>query len=122
MPAALVVDDDPDIRRLLRRLLHQRGWSVREAASGGEGVAAVRDSRPDLLFTDIFMSGGTGIDLLHALAPHRAGLTVVVMSGDSHHDGIDQFQLALSLGASATLPKPFDAAMIDAILQAHLPR
>lgn len=123
MPAVLVVDDDPDVRRLLRRLLVQRGWSVLEAASGGEAERMVRESSPDLLITDIFMAGGTGIELLQALSSHRSGHrpgpTVVVMSGDSHHDGVDQFALALRYGAAATLPKPFDAAALDAALSSR---
>ena len=63
-PRVLVIDDDPEIHRLLRARLEARGYQVNSAASGEEGIGKLREIHPDLLFLDVAMSGMTGIDVL----------------------------------------------------------
>ena len=60
--AILVVDDEPQIRRVLRSTLSSKGYVIREATTGEEAVAAVRKERPDLILLDVNMPGIGGIE------------------------------------------------------------
>jgi CheY-like chemotaxis protein len=75
MPNILVVDDEPDIRRALRRLLEARGFAVVEAGTAAEGAARADDAEIHAVVCDIVMPGGSGIeffDLLRASHPDLA--------------------------------------------------
>jgi CheY-like chemotaxis protein len=61
MPNILVVDDEPGIRRALRRLIEKRGWQVAEAGTADEGLALVEKGGIDGAICDIRMPGGSGI-------------------------------------------------------------
>ena len=59
--AILVVDDEPQIRRVMRTTLSSHGYVIREATTGEEAVEAVRKERPDLILLDVNMPGIGGI-------------------------------------------------------------
>jgi two-component system NtrC family response regulator len=62
MPNILVVDDEPDIRRALRRLLERKGWEVVEAGAVAEALQVVGKGGVDAVICDIMMPGGSGLD------------------------------------------------------------
>lgn len=96
----LVVDDEPDIRYLLRTTLEEAGYGVVEAAHGEDALAQVRDSPPHLVLTDQMMprmNGGELIERLRADESTKA-IPVVIISG-THGD---------QSGADAALRKPFN--------------
>jgi CheY-like chemotaxis protein len=96
----MVVDDEPDIRYLLRITLEEAGYGVVEAAHGEDALAQVRDSPPQLVVTDRMMprmNGGELIERLHADKSTKA-IPIVIISG-THED---------ETGADAALRKPFD--------------
>jgi CheY-like chemotaxis protein len=62
MPNILVIDDEPDIRRALRRLLERKGWEVVEAGAVAEALEVVAKGGVDAVICDIMMPGGSGID------------------------------------------------------------
>ena len=75
MPNILVVDDEPDIRRALRRLLEARGFAVVEAGTSAEGTAQAAAGEIDAVVCDIMMPGGSGLeffDLLRETHPNLA--------------------------------------------------
>ena len=77
----LVVDDEPDSREMLRRVLESRGAGVRTAASADEAVRVLQDWRPDVVISDIGMPGEDGYTLIRrvrALAPDAGGSTAAV--------------------------------------------
>ena len=63
-PTALLVEDEPQIRRFVRAALEQEGWQVHEAGSLREGTAAVGTRSPDLVVLDLGLPDGDGIDLI----------------------------------------------------------
>ncbi|MGH9137590.1 MAG: response regulator, partial [Acidimicrobiales bacterium] len=67
MASVLVVDDEPDIRTLVRVSLGFDGYDVREAASGSEALALVAETRPDVLLLDLMMPEISGWDVLASL-------------------------------------------------------
>ena len=80
---ALVVDDEPVVRRFIRRLLESDACGIVEAADGQAALRLIEQNRPavDLVLTDLRMPGIDGFDLLEVLAAHRPDLPVLCMSG-----------------------------------------
>ena len=78
----LVVDDDDEVREMLAETLEDFGYAVTQAASGEEALPLLtRDSRIDMLITDIRMPGMSGLELAEAVTRQRATLKVIVTSG-----------------------------------------
>lgn len=67
MPNILVIDDEPDIRNALRRLLEARGFGVVEAGSAAEAAERAANGNIDAVLCDIVMPGGSGLDFYDAL-------------------------------------------------------
>ena len=63
----LVIDDDPDLRELVRRHLHPQGWQVFQAANGCEALDVLAEVRPDTILLDLCMPEMDGFELLHCL-------------------------------------------------------
>lgn len=63
----LIIDDDEDIRFILRRALESAGYQVREASDGAAGLKRFREQRPDLVMTDIIMPEREGVETIMAL-------------------------------------------------------
>jgi CheY-like chemotaxis protein len=108
----LVVDDEPDLRYILRRVLEGAGHEVVEAIHGAEALAAVRASPPDLVMTDIMMPIMGGVELMRCLRadPATASIPILAATGDPRLAGI----------ADAVLPKPYRAEGIVAAVTALL--
>src|SRR5688572_32891099 len=82
MPSVLIVDDEPNIRRMVGALLASEGYEVREAPDGARGVALATEAEPDIALVDLMMPGEKdGMALLAALRERVPGLPVVLMSG-----------------------------------------
>lgn len=80
MSRILVVDDEPDMRLLLRAFLERRGWDVTEAASGEEAIDACRGADFDAVVLDQRMGGATGIETARRLLDLGIGRPVAVFS------------------------------------------
>lgn len=117
----LVVDDDPSIRKMLRELLADAGYSVYEAPDGIRGLERLRTHpTPLVVLLDWQMPGMDGLAVLHAVASdtltaHRHA--VILLTG---RDDTSRQQSAFPPGISVTvLGKPFEAgALLDAVAQA----
>lgn len=109
----LVVDDDPDINRLVRVRLTTRGFTVESATNGEEALAAIAAAPPDLLFLDISMPGIGGLEVLAELRARELDLAVIMMTAfGSEAVAIE----ALRHGADDYLRKPFDRTEFNATL------
>ncbi len=103
MPAVLVVDDEPNIRRMLRGLLEDEGYRVTEAEDGGAGVERAVTEDPDVVLMDLAMPRTDGLTALQRLAERAPELPVVMMSGRATlGDAVE----ATRLGAFHFLEKP----------------
>ena len=107
MARILIIDDEPNLRSMLRRMLYQAGHQVSEAGNGAEGIELYEQDRPDLIITDILMPKKEGIETIIAL--HRADpdLPIIAISGGGRSGGMDFLCVAEKLGACHTLSKPF---------------
>ncbi|MCB2021479.1 MAG: sigma-54-dependent Fis family transcriptional regulator, partial [Burkholderiaceae bacterium] len=100
-----IVDDDHAIRFVLEKALAREGLEVRSFTNAREVLAALDDSVPQVLVSDIRMPGGSGLDLLTSVKARKPGLPVIVMTAYSDLDSaVSSFQG----GAFEYLPKPFD--------------
>lgn len=106
----LVVDDEPDIRHLVKEILEDEGYQVAIAEDGIAARQALRDRRPDLMLLDIWMPDLDGITLLKELA-EGDGLPcpIVMMSG---HGTVETAVEATRLGAYDFLEKPLSLAKL----------
>ena len=104
MPSVLIVDDEPNIRRMVGALLASEGYEVREAPDGARGVALATEAEPDVALVDLMMPGELdGMAVLAALREQVPGLPVVMMSGRA---GLSDAVRATKLGAFNFLEKP----------------
>ncbi len=100
-----IVDDDHAIRFVLEKALAREGLAVRSFTNAREVLAALDESVPQVLVSDIRMPGGSGLDLLAKVKARKPGLPVIVMTAYSDLDSaVSSFQG----GAFEYLPKPFD--------------
>jgi two-component system nitrogen regulation response regulator NtrX len=106
----LVVDDEADIRGLLKEILSEEGYSVEVAADAEQARAARTRQAPDLVLLDIWMPGVDGITLLREWSQTAAdGVQVVMMSG---HGTIETAVEATRLGAFDFVEKPLSIAKL----------
>jgi two-component system KDP operon response regulator KdpE len=114
----LVIDDEEQIRRALRSILHARHYEVDLAASGREGLAAAAEHRPDLVVLDLALPDMSGLQVAEELRTWYEGPILVLSVRDGDEDKI----AALDLGADDYLTKPFSAGELLARIRAHLRR
>ena len=107
MAEILVVDDEPQTRRLLVRVLNGAGHRVHEAENGQQGIRVFRRVRPRLVITDIVMPDMEGIEMIRELRQEAAAIPKLAISGVGPPLYL---RAATDLGATAALAKPFDAA------------
>ena len=107
----LVVDDDPDQRRLLERVLHGAGYRVLTAPDGEAGIATLSAVRPALVVLDVMMPKMNGFQTCRALRalPEGAKLPVIMLT--SKDQPADRFW-AEEVGADAYLQKPVDVTLL----------
>lgn len=117
MPRVLLVDDDNDLRHVVRRMLEIAEYQVDEARDGREALAHLRAHPVDLVLTDIYMPGVDGIQFTRALSREFGRLPIVAMSGGAVQDAADALEIAARLGARATLPKPFTIEQLLAAIE-----
>jgi two-component system response regulator AtoC len=104
MRRVLVVDDEENIRLVLRTLLKKHGYDVEVADSGEAALAALEAFDPDVILTDVRMPRMGGLDLLGALKAKQHAATVIVMSA---YGNVDLAIEAMKAGAYDYVSKPF---------------
>jgi len=116
----LVIDDEPDIRRIARLGLTKVGkMDVVEASNGTEGLARAKAERPDAILLDVMMPGLDGPSTLARLRedPDTAAVPVVFLTAKAIAAEVDRLR---SLGAAGVLTKPFDPMTLARELRAAL--
>jgi len=117
MARVLVVDDAPEVRMAVRRMLERQGHAAAEAESGGTAMTALAAGGYDLVVCDIWMPGIDGIALLKEAGRRWPDLPFLVISGGGARVPLAQSAaLAETYGAGAVLYKPFEPeALRDAV-------
>lgn len=110
MAGILIIDDDADLRALVRSALERAGHSVRGAADGGEGIRMFREIPADLVITDLIMPGKEGIETIRDLKEEFPGVRILAVSGGGSVSPAGLLTDATLFGADAALAKPFEIA------------
>lgn len=117
-PIALLVEDEPQIRRFVRAALEEEGWQVHEAATMQRGLIDAGTRKPDLIVLDLGLPDGDGIDFVADL---RKWSTVPVIVLSARVNEADKIR-ALDAGAADYLTKPFGVGELLARVRATLRR
>ena len=115
-PVALVIDDEPQIRRLLRVTLEANGYRVFDALTGQDGVAQAAQRRPDVVLLDLGLPDLEGVDVLKRLREWSRVPVVILSVRDREDDKV----AALDAGADDYVTKPFNSSELLARLRAAL--
>ena len=108
-PLILVVDDEPDIRELIKDILEDEAYRVITASNGEEARLIFTQKQPQLVLLDIWMPDVDGISLLKEFKQQNTGVTIVMMSG---HGTIETAVEATRSGASDFIEKPLSMAKL----------
>ncbi len=106
-PPVLLVDDDSGMRELVRLQLEREGYSVQEAASAAEGLAAIEVRKPELILLDVMMPHVDGWEMLRQIQERYGVGSIPVLMFSGQVDEADERQ-ATSSGASGFVGKGFD--------------
>ncbi len=114
----LLIDDEPQITRVLRTALAAQGFDVRTANDPDEGLLVFEEWGPDLVVTDLMMPGMTGIEVCRRVRARSAVPIIVLSVRDQERTKVE----ALDAGADDYITKPFGAQELLARVRAHLRR
>jgi two-component system, OmpR family, KDP operon response regulator KdpE len=114
----LVVDDEPQIRRVLRSTLSARGYVITEAKSGEEALEVVRHEPPDMVLLDVNMPGMGGIEACREIRGVSSAPIIMLTVRNAERDKV----LALDAGADDYVVKPFGIEELLARIRASLRR
>ncbi|BBL69437.1 response regulator [Methylogaea oryzae] len=117
-PLVLVIEDDPQTRRVLRTSLGGLGWQVAEANSGDNGLAQAKSRPPDVVILDLGLPDMDGVAVVRAIRKNSE-VPIIILSARSQEG--DKIR-ALDTGADDYLSKPFSAGELEARLRALLRR
>ncbi len=117
-PVAVIVEDEPQIRRFVRGALEAEGWQVHEADTLRRGLAEAGTRKPDLLVLDLGLPDGNGVDLIRDV---RGWSAVPILVLSARADEADKIE-ALDAGADDYLTKPFGMGELMARVRANLRR
>ena len=121
MAHILVVDDDPSIRQIFRRVLESDGHEVTQAQDGLAGVRMFRQKPADLVITDIYMPEREGLETIRELKRDFPGVRIIAITGADVFMGSDHvLGMAKVFGAIYVMKKPVDIATLLEVVERAL--
>ena len=110
MARVLVVDDDPQVRELLREFLTPKDYEVIEAATGEEGIRRAREDRPHLVLLDINLPDKSGLDVLREIKASNPEMGVIMVTAIQEEEVGRE---AMQNGAFDYITKPLDLHYLE---------
>ena len=107
MPGILIVEDEKDLREMLKISLTRRKFTVYEAENGKEAIIHFKPSITDLVITDLIMPDEDGLKVIIKLRELKPSLKIIAISGGGKAGPGSYLNLAKALGADAIYSKPF---------------
>ena len=112
MKRILIVDDNNVVQEVLKEFFKER-FQVQLAPNASQALSLIVRQAPDLVLLDVKMPGLDGLSLLKSLRETGVGMPIFLMTG---YDSLQVAQEALTNGANAYLPKPFDLLHLDRLI------
>ena len=107
MQKILIIDDEPHILLMLKKMLEKAGYEIDLASNGNEGLKLFEDSPSDLVITDIIMPEKEGLETIREMKRMRPELKIIAMSGGGKISAENYLGTAKIFGAAKVLEKPF---------------
>ena len=121
MAHVLVVDDDDDVRAVVRKVVTKLGHRVWDVADGQQALRLLETTRVDLIISDVYMADMDGMELLVRIQQLDLHVPVVVISGGGYKAKDEILKMAAACGAVATLDKPFTVEELRETVEPFLP-
>lgn len=122
MARVLIIDDEEFVRITVSQMLERDGHTVLEAADGEMGLEVLRETRVDLVITDILMPNKEGIETILDLREIYPDIKIIAISGGGRIKATTYLDMAKRLGADAVLKKPFEMKeLLDAVTACLVP-
>ncbi|MBP1701332.1 MAG: OmpR family two-component response regulator [Chloroflexi bacterium] len=118
MPTILIIEDEPELVKVLRSYLEQAGFSVISAARGDAGLASWESRKPDLVILDLNLPGMDGLDVARQIR-RKANTPIIILT--ARVEEADEL-IGLEIGADDYIPKPFSPRVVVARVRALLRR
>ena len=121
MGKILIVEDEGNIRQLVRYNIEKEGFQVMEAADGLQGLRTAQKEKPDLVLLDLMLPGMDGLEVCRTLkgAPATSALPIIMLTAKAEE--VDKI-IGLELGADDYMTKPFSPRELTARIKAVLRR
>ncbi len=120
MHTILIIDDDTQIRLMLKKMLEREGYQVVTAKDGKEGLRIFETAAIDLVITDLIMPEKEGIETIIALRQKNDQVKIIAISGDGKANPISYLDMAIKLGAQKAFTKPIARKELIACIQSLL--
>ena len=117
-PSILLIDDNDQIRALLRRVLEEAGYFVIDAANGREGLQQFRQTPVALVITDLLMPDSDGLEVTMTLRRESPHVKIIALTGGAGEPNL--LQVAKLLGAHRTMKKPLEMTELLKAVQQEL--
>lgn len=116
MAHILIIDDDVQIREMLRQMMEREGYEVLDAANGKVAIRIQREKPADLIITDLIMPEKEGIETIRELKQDFQDIKIIAISGGGRIGPQEYLHLAEMLGAQRTFTKPIEReALLEAV-------
>jgi CheY-like chemotaxis protein len=117
MPGVLIVEDDKELREMLKMSLLRSGFTVMEAGNGKEAITHFKSSLTDLVVTDLIMPEEDGLKVVIKLRELKPSIKIIAISGGGKVGPGSYLNLAKALGADAIYSKPFSVNELTAKIE-----
>jgi DNA-binding response OmpR family regulator len=118
MPTVLIIEDEPELVKVLRSYFEKAGFTVFSAGCGDTGLSAWEQKRPDLVVLDLNLPGMDGLDVAREIR-RKSNTPIIILT--ARVEEVDQL-IGLELGADDYIPKPFSPRIVVARARALLRR
>ena len=108
MANIIIIEDDVQLRKMLRQMLEREGYEILEASDGTEGIKIYREKPTDIVITDMIMDGKEGVETIIELKREFPDVKIIAISGGGRLNPEVYLDMAHKLGVLQTLTKPFD--------------
>ena len=116
MQKILIIDDEPHILLMLKKMLERVGYEIEIATNGVEGIKLFKESGSDLVITDIIMPEKEGLETIREMRRIKSDLKIIAMSGGGKVSADNYLQIARIFGAAKSIAKPFtQKEMVSAV-------
>jgi len=116
MKKILIIDDEPHILLMLKKMLERIGYEIDLAANGNEGLELFKKIPSSLVITDIIMPEKEGLETIREMKRISPGLKIIAMSGGGKVSADNYLEIAKIFGASKVIEKPFtQQEMVSAV-------